>query len=192
MKTSPAPLSLLKINSMHKPCGLFLINELNENESGKNLTKKALRIVTSLTTLRQLLPSYLARLILRFHPSFPDMQRKYLLSIPAAVLCFSALCLTLGAHTAIASESGGQKIERVAQKTGNGIRKGVEKTGAAIKKGADKAGKGIKKGAEHAGRGIKKGVEKTGEALEKAGKKIQQAAGKLKQGNDAHGMDRQA
>ncbi len=98
--------------------------------------------------------------------------------LPQSFLLLVAACaILLGgafpARDASATDTAGQKIERIAQKTGNGIRKGAEWAGNGIKKGAIKAGEGISKGMTHAGNGIQTGVRKTGEAFEKVGSKLQ-------------------
>jgi hypothetical protein len=84
---------------------------------------------------------------------------------------------TLSAAPVHANETAGQKIDRIAGKTGDGIRNGAEWAGSGIRKGVMKTGEGLSKGAAFVANGVRKGVEKTGEGLSRAGDKIQQAAG---------------
>ena len=85
------------------------------------------------------------------------------------------LALSLSGTAAQAGETAGQKIDRIAHKTGSGIRKGAEWAGNGIRKGASKAGEGINKGMTHAAGGIRKGAQKTGEAFTAVGSKLQQS-----------------
>jgi hypothetical protein len=94
----------------------------------------------------------------------------------AAVIGASVLGMYFFAGSAIATETTGEKIDRIAQQSASGIRHGAAWAGNGLRKGADKAGEGIGKGVAHAADGIKKGVRKTGEAFEKAGNWLQQSA----------------
>lgn len=96
--------------------------------------------------------------------------------IIAAAIGASVLVMHLFAGSAIATETAGEKIDRIAQKSASGIRHGAQWAGNGIRKGADKAGEGIGKGVGHAASGIKKGLRKTGEAFQKAGDWLQQSA----------------
>ncbi|MGV3740755.1 MAG: hypothetical protein ACO1NO_00410 [Burkholderiaceae bacterium] len=96
------------------------------------------------------------------------------------LIASTVIALLLGAglsgSKAWAGETAGQKIDRIAHKTGNGIRKGAEWAGNGIRKGATKAGEGISKGMNHAAKGIRKGAQKTGEAFTTVGSRLQQSS----------------
>lgn len=100
------------------------------------------------------------------------MLNRFFWALAMGMLLVTAM---LSVAPAYADETAGQKVDRLAAKTGDGIRKGAEWAGNGIKKGATKTGESLSKGAAFVARGVKKGVEKTGEGLSRAGNKLQQA-----------------
>jgi hypothetical protein len=141
------------------------------------MRRQALPSVTTLFALQRQTRIPLGYTICRFRPyrrTFMNKLRKHtFIALTAGALL---LGMSVPGGHAFADETAGQKIDRIAYKTGYGIRKGAEWAGNGIKKGATKAGEGISKGMTHAAHGIKKAAQKTGEAFAKVGNKLQETA----------------